>query len=129
LPITASVSITCSRSGVAEEPDRQDRPRRVMTGTVVDVVVVGTGGAGLTAALTAARLGLDVLVLEKSGQFGGSTARSGGGVWIPGNEVLAHDGVADDPASAAAYLAHIVGPDGDPALQEAFLRHGPEMLA
>src|SRR5690348_4021944 len=101
-----------------------------MSGTDVDVVVVGTGAAGLTAALTAADLGLSVLVVEKAATFGGSTARSGGGVWIPGNEVLSKAGVADTPEDAAAYLAHIVGPDdGDPELQAAFLRHGPEMLS
>jgi 3-oxosteroid 1-dehydrogenase len=100
-----------------------------MTGTEADVVVVGTGAAGLTAAITAARLGLEVVVVEKSAHFGGSTARSGGGVWIPNNEVLTHDGVSDGPERAAAYLAHIVGADGDPELQAAFLRHGPEMLA
>jgi 3-oxosteroid 1-dehydrogenase len=100
-----------------------------MAGTDVDVVVVGTGAAGLTAALTAADLGLSALIVEKAPRFGGSTARSGGGVWIPGNEVLERAGVQDTPASAAAYLAHIVGEDGDPELQEAFLRHGPEMLS
>ena len=54
-----------------------------------DVVVVGAGGAGMTAALAAARRGLDTVVIEKSGYFGGSTARSGGGVWIPGNYAVA----------------------------------------
>jgi 3-oxosteroid 1-dehydrogenase len=94
-----------------------------------DVVVVGSGAAGLTAAITAAHLGLSAVVVEKTGRFGGSTARSGGGVWIPGNEVLEKAGVADTPDSAAAYLAHIVGEDGDPALQRAFLEHGPPMLS
>jgi 3-oxosteroid 1-dehydrogenase len=95
-----------------------------------DVVVVGTGAAGLTAAITAAHLGLSAIVVEKAGKFGGSTARSGGGVWIPGNEVLVKAGVSDTPASAAAYLAHIVGEaDGDPELQKAFLEHGPAMLS
>ena len=51
----------------------------------VDVVVAGSGAAGMTAALTAAHLGLSVLVIEKTGYFGGSTARSGGGIWAPGN--------------------------------------------
>jgi 3-oxosteroid 1-dehydrogenase len=100
-----------------------------MTGTDVDVVVVGTGAAGLTAAITAADLGLSALVVEKAAHFGGSTARSGGGVWLPGNEVLERAGVQDTPESATAYLSHIVGPDGDPELQAAFLRHGPEMLS
>ena len=54
----------------------------------VDVVVVGAGGAGMCAALAAAKQGLDVVLVEKSGYFGGSTARSGGGVWMPGNAAL-----------------------------------------
>ena len=65
------------------------------TAAEFDVVVVGSGAAGMTAALTAAHHGLSVLVTEKAGTFGGSTARSGGGLWIPGNEVLRRAGVAD----------------------------------
>ena len=49
-----------------------------------DVVVVGSGAAGMTAALAAAHQGLTVVVIEKAARFGGSTARSGGGVWMPG---------------------------------------------
>ena len=63
----------------------------------VDVVVAGSGAAGMTAALTAAHLGLSALVIEKAGSFGGSTARSGGGIWAPGNSVLRAAGVADTP--------------------------------
>lgn len=48
-----------------------------------DVIVVGSGAAGMTAALAAAHNGLSALVVEKAAKFGGSTARSGGGVWIP----------------------------------------------
>jgi len=54
----------------------------------VDVVVVGAGGAGMCAALAAAAQGLDVVLVETSAYFGGSTARSGGGVWMPGNAAL-----------------------------------------
>jgi 3-oxosteroid 1-dehydrogenase len=94
-----------------------------------DVVVVGSGAAGMTAALTAAKHGLTVVVVEKAERFGGSTARSGGGVWIPGNHILREAGVADTPAEAAAYLSHVVGDHVSKARQEAFLKHGPEMLA
>ena len=94
-----------------------------------DVVVVGSGAAGMTAALTAAHHGLSVVVIEKTGKFGGSTARSGGGVWVPGNEVLRKAGVADTPEQARAYLAHVAGDGVEPERQRALLEHGPAMLA
>jgi 3-oxosteroid 1-dehydrogenase len=93
-----------------------------------DVVVAGSGAAGMTAALTAADLGLSVVVVEKAGSFGGSTARSGGGIWAPGNAVLRAAGVTDTPDQARAYLAHVAGADVPAGLQEAFLEYGPAML-
>ena len=98
-------------------------------GPEFDVVVVGSGGAGMTAALTAAQHGLSVVVAEKTDRFGGSTARSGGGIWAPGNEVLRRAGVRDTPEQAAVYLAHVAGGDVSPARQRAFLEHGPAMVA
>ncbi|MFR9731168.1 3-oxosteroid 1-dehydrogenase [Saccharopolyspora sp. MS10] len=94
-----------------------------------DVVVAGSGAAGLTAAITAARAGLRTAVVEKADRFGGSTARSGGGVWVPGNDVLRRAGVRDTPEEAAAYLDHIIGDSAPARLRRAFLAAGPEMLA
>jgi len=93
-----------------------------------DVVVAGSGAAGMTAALTAAGRGLRVVVIEKSDHFGGSTARSGGGVWVPGNSVLERAGVRDTPELASIYLAHVAGDCVSPARQHALLEHGPAML-
>src|SRR5215467_15898131 len=94
-----------------------------------DVVVVGSGAAGMTAALTAAHHGLSVVVIEKTDRFGGSTARSGGGLWLPGNEVLRKAGVRDTPEQARAYLAFVAGEDVTAERQRALLEHGPAMLA
>lgn len=94
-----------------------------------DTVVVGSGAAGMTAALTAAKRGLSAVVLEKADRFGGSTARSGGGIWIPNNEVLARDGVRDSDEDARAYLASIVGEGASAERQLAYLDRGPEMLS
>ncbi|MGW5637854.1 3-oxosteroid 1-dehydrogenase [Streptomyces sp. NPDC003832] len=94
-----------------------------------DVVVVGAGAAGMTAALTAARQGLSCVVVEKAATFGGSAARSGAGIWIPNNSVILAAGVPDTPAKAAAYLAAVVGPEVSAARQAAFLAHGPAMLS
>ncbi|MGH3627147.1 MAG: FAD-dependent oxidoreductase, partial [Sciscionella sp.] len=74
-----------------------------------DVVVVGSGAAGMTAALAAAQRGLRTVVVEKAAHFGGSTARSGGGVWIPGNEALVAAGISEPPEAARRYLRSIVG--------------------
>ncbi len=97
-------------------------------GLEFDVVVCGSGAAGMVAALTAARNGLSAVVIEKTDRFGGSTARSGGGVWIPGNSVLKRAGVKDSPEQASVYLAHVAGEGVEPARQQALLDHGPAML-
>src|SRR5260370_34166051 len=92
-----------------------------------DVVVAGSGAAGMTAALTAADLGLSVVVIEKAGAFGGATARSGGGIWAPGNAVLRAAGVTDTPGQARAYLAHVAGADGPARRQQALREHRPAL--
>ncbi|RNL79526.1 3-oxosteroid 1-dehydrogenase [Nocardioides marmorisolisilvae] len=95
-----------------------------------DVVVVGAGGAGMTAAIAAARNGLDTVLIEKSPWFGGSTARSGGGVWIPGNYAIKAAGEVDpgDEEASRLYLESIVG-DKVPAIRrETYLDRGPELM-
>jgi 3-oxosteroid 1-dehydrogenase len=96
----------------------------------VDVVVVGAGGAGMCAALAAAAQGLDVVVVERSGYFGGSTARSGGGVWMPGNAALRKAGQVppDDLVQAKLYLDSIVGDDVPKVRRDTYLERGPEVL-
>jgi 3-oxosteroid 1-dehydrogenase len=93
-----------------------------------DVIVVGSGAAGMTAALTAAAHGLRAVVIEKAAHFGGSTARSGGGVWIPNNEALQRDGVPDTPEAARAYLHSIIGDIVPPERIDTYLERGPEAL-
>ncbi|HBD21658.1 MULTISPECIES: 3-oxosteroid 1-dehydrogenase [Dietzia] len=93
-----------------------------------DVVVVGSGGAGMTAALAAAKKGLSVVLVEKAPHYGGSTARSGGGVWIPNNSVLRRDGVLDTPEAARTYLRSIIGDAVEPEKIDTYLDRGPEVL-
>lgn len=96
-----------------------------------DVAVVGSGGAGLSAALAASAGGSRVVVLEKSELLGGTTALSGGSVWVPCNHHQSAIGVKDDREEALAYLRS-TAPTGwhnieDP-LWVSFVDHAPDML-
>ncbi|MDR3659393.1 MAG: FAD-binding protein [Mycobacterium sp.] len=95
---------------------------------VVDVLVVGSGGGGMTAALTADASGLDTLIVEKSPQFGGSTALSGGGIWVPGAPSQRRAGYAPDPESVFDYLRRITGGLVSDARLRQYVDAAPEMM-
>lgn len=93
-----------------------------------DVIVAGSGAGGLATAITAAHLGLSVLVVEKADKFGGTTARSGGWIWIPNNSQGKKEGIDDSVEKARAYIEAESGNHFDAARTDAFLKYGPEML-
>ncbi|SHN81060.1 FAD-dependent oxidoreductase [Bradyrhizobium erythrophlei] len=93
-----------------------------------DLLVVGAGAAGMTAALVGALEGLNVILCEKSEKVGGTTATSAGSVWIPGSHQSERAGVPDSIAAAKIYLGGMLGGDmGDERLS-AFLASGPVVL-
>ena len=93
-----------------------------------DVIVAGTGAGGMSAALTAAIEGLSVLLVEKHDQVGGSTAISGGAVWIPMNAQTEAAGHPDDEDKVWRYMQATVANAAPVEMQKAFLRNGPLAL-
>jgi succinate dehydrogenase/fumarate reductase flavoprotein subunit len=93
-----------------------------------DVLVAGSGAGGLAAAVTARKHGLDVVVAEKEPLFGGTTARSGGWLWIPNHPMQAAIGVRDSLEEASTYLLHETGEHFDAGRVDAFLTGGPKMV-
>jgi len=97
-------------------------------GESVDLLVIGSGAGGLSAAVTAAHLGLKVLVLEKEVQYGGTTAWSGGWMWVPRNPLAVAAGIVEDITQPLSYLKHELGGRYDESLVLAFLENGPRMV-
>jgi succinate dehydrogenase/fumarate reductase flavoprotein subunit len=93
-----------------------------------DVLVVGSGAGGLSTAVSAAHRKLNTLVVEKEHVFGGTTARSGGWMWIPNNCPAVRAGVKDSVESARTYLQHETGKHFDAARIDAFLEAGPKAV-
>lgn len=99
---------------------------------VVDFLIVGSGGGSMAAALYLKSIGKNPLILEKTDKFGGSTAMSGGVLWVPNNHIGAREGVKDSHEAARTYMDAAIGndagPGASPERKEAFIRNGPVML-
>ena len=97
-------------------------------GYETDVLVVGSGGGGMTAALMAKDQGNDALCIEKGRAYGGSTAMSGGTVWIPNNHLMKRAGCQDSAQEALQYLQSITAGKVPEDRLRAYLASGPPMV-
>ena len=104
------------------------KSRRAPRDVVCDVLVIGSGAGGLSAAVTARHHGLDVILAEKAPVFGGVTARSGGWIWMPCHPFQQAIGITDSRDEAERYLLHEAGEHYDAERIDAFLTHGPRMV-
>jgi succinate dehydrogenase/fumarate reductase flavoprotein subunit len=93
-----------------------------------DLLVVGSGAGALSAAVTAAHLGLKVIVVEKDPQYGGTTAWSGGWMWVPRNPLAIEAGLVERIEKPLSYLRRELGEKFDESRALAFLNNGPRMV-
>jgi len=93
-----------------------------------DLLVVGSGASGLTAALVAADAGAKVLIIEKGHLFGGTSATSGGTIWIPNNHLIAPAGGEDSSEDARRYITALAGEYSSAERIDAFIEHAPKMF-
>lgn len=100
-----------------------------LTQAECDVLVIGSGVGGMSAAITAASRGLKVIVAEKAAYYGGTTARSGGWLWIPNTHLAQAWGHHELPDQALTYIRNQAGSAFDEARVRAFLANGPKAVA
>lgn len=94
----------------------------------VDILIAGSGAGGMVSAIAAQHFGLQALVVEKAATFGGSTALSGGGIWIPNNPTLRKAGRSDDIEDVRRYLHAVVGDRVPTERVDAYVDRGPEVM-
>jgi len=94
----------------------------------VDILIVGSGAGAMTAGIVAADLGARVLLIEKSPQYGGSSAMSGGGLWVPNNHMMEAAGFRDTPEAALTYMKGTVGDIVSDARVRAYLENAPKVV-
>jgi succinate dehydrogenase/fumarate reductase flavoprotein subunit len=94
-----------------------------------DLLIIGSGAGGLSAAVTAAWHGLKVIVTEKEAVLGGTTAWSGGWMWTPRNPLAQRAGIVEDPEAPRAYLRNVLGNNFNEAKVDAFREGAPHMVA
>jgi succinate dehydrogenase/fumarate reductase flavoprotein subunit len=102
--------------------------RRAKPQLETDVLVIGTGGAGLAAALAASQGGAKVTVIEKAAKAGGTTAVSGGVIWVPTNHHMKEAGIEDSRAEALTYIKRLADGRSDERLIETYLDEAPQMV-
>ncbi|HEY9034840.1 MAG TPA: FAD-dependent oxidoreductase [Pseudomonadales bacterium] len=94
-----------------------------------DVVVVGSGAGAFMAALSAANQGASVLVIEKGREWGGTSSKSGGGIWIPNNRNIASAGVSDSPEDAFKYMRAVIpASEVDDDTIRNYIEYAPKMV-
>ena len=93
-----------------------------------DLLVIGSGAGALSAAVTAAHVGLKVIVVEKDPQYGGTTAWSGGWMWVPRNPLAVEAGLLERIEKPLSYLRRELGEKFDESRARAFLNNGPRMV-
>ena len=93
-----------------------------------DILVVGSGAGAMTSSVVAANHGADVIVIEKSGLMGGTSATSGGGIWIPCNHHMAGQGVTDTTEEAFGYIKALTKDEVSDEKIHAYVREAPRML-
>jgi 3-oxosteroid 1-dehydrogenase len=90
-----------------------------------DILVVGSGGGGMVAALAASDLENKALIIEKGSVYGGSTAMSGGAMWVPNNHLMKQEGIQDSSDDGLAYLKAITGGKGPEERMRAYVDTAP----
>ena len=106
-----------------------EKTKQTVQHMACDLLVVGSGASGLSAAVTAAYHGLKVIVVEKAPVFGGATAWSGGWMWVPGNPLAKRAGIHEDPQQPRQYLKNELGHRYDASRIDAFLDNAGPMVA
>ncbi len=93
-----------------------------------DFIVVGSGAGGMAASVAASILGGDSLVIEKTAVYGGTTALSGGVIWVPNNTSMAAAGIADCEEDGVRYLQQVIGPDVPVQKIRSYVQQAPVMV-